>query len=548
MAEIRTLIPLSLKNNVRVEMITFAGLSDQREHFAMRFPGWDQGDDVTVRLHSECVTGDVFGSKRCDCGAQLQEAIEAFSKEGGVLLYLRQEGRDIGLYEKMEAYRLQIEEGLDTYSANVQRGHPEDARSFNVAAEMLDAMGIERIELLSNNPLKAEALEASGIQVVRRRSTNMYQTEDNTAYLDAKQRKGHVFSNDEAFMQRALNLAAQGLGRTAPNPSVGCIIVKDGIVVGEGRTADGGHPHAETVALEEAGEKAAGATAYVTLEPCCHSGKTPPCTDALINARIARVVIACRDPDPRVAGQGFSALKAAAIVVDTDLYRDEAEDLNRGFFLTQIEKRPLVTLKIATSLDGRIALANGKSQWITGVRAREDAHYLRSRHDAIVTGIGTVLADDPRMTVRIKDQRNKPMIRIVMDRKGRLPEAARLYDDLPVDPLWIWNGKDLRTCAGEDLAGGKHSDCEIDSLLSSLAQNGVTRLLVEAGTGVTTSFVRSGFIDELYWYRAASVLGGDSQSAINALQLEALTSAPRYNLKEVRALDEDRLEIYTKAE
>jgi diaminohydroxyphosphoribosylaminopyrimidine deaminase/5-amino-6-(5-phosphoribosylamino)uracil reductase len=231
---------------------------------------------------------------------------------------------------------------------------------------------------------------------------------------------------DAGFMAAALSLAARNIGDCWPNPSVGCVLVKDGVVVGRGWTASGGRPHAETQALAQAGPAARGATAYVTLEPCSHHGRTPPCADALIAAGVVRVVSAIGDPDPRVSGGGLAKLRAAGVTVEEGLGAAEAARLAAGFFLRIKDKRPLFALKTATTLDGRMALANGKSQWITGPAARNLVHALRARFDAILIGSGTAIADDPMLTCRLDGYSGRPKVRVILDRRLRLTETSQL--------------------------------------------------------------------------------------------------------------------------
>lgn len=297
--------------------------------------------------------------------------------------------------------------------------------------------------------------------------------------------------NDRPFMQQALCLARQGLGRVAPNPSVGAVVVQNGRVVGLGRTADGGRPHAEVVALNRAGARAAGATLYVTLEPCAHHGKSPPCTEAIIRAGIARVVVGCRDPFPAVNGSGIAQLQQAGIAVEevSGDWRNPCRSVNAGFFSVVERNRPHVTLKIASSAEGFIAPAEGVQQWITGKASRRHGHLLRLRHDAILTGIGTVLADDPQLTCRLPGLEGFSPIRIVLDRQNRLPADARLLHDNGPE---VWH----------------YTDCgNLPALLEQLAARGVTRLLVEAGNRLNTAFLQAGLVDEIYWYRAPTPLG-----------------------------------------
>src|SRR5471032_1389722 len=244
-------------------------------------------------------------------------------------------------------------------------------------------------------------------------------------------------AQDRDHMRAAVALARRGLGSTWPNPSVGCVIVRDGRVVGRGTTAPGGRPHAEAVALAIAGDQANGATAYVTLEPCCHWGHSPPCTDALIAAGVARVVAAATDPDSRVNGQGMVRLRDAGIAVESGLLRDEALETLTGFNHRITLGRPMVTLKLASTLDGRIATRSGESQWITGTPARRLGHAMRGRHDAVMVGVGTVLADNPDLTCRIPGFRQTPNVRIVADSHLRTPLTSRLMITAAETPTWF---------------------------------------------------------------------------------------------------------------
>src|SRR5713226_5495304 len=244
-------------------------------------------------------------------------------------------------------------------------------------------------------------------------------------------------SLDETAMRAALALARRGLGRVWPNPAVGCVVARDGRVVGRRWTQPGGRPHAETEALARAGEAAHGATAYVSLEPCSHWGKTPPCADALIAAGLGRVVVALEDPDPRVAGGGVARLRAAGIAVEAGLGAAEAAEINAGFFQRVRLGRPLVTLKLATSLDGRIATASGESRWITGPAARERAHLLRATHDGILVGTDTVLADNPQLTCRLPGLDAHSPVRVVIDRQLRIPLDAHIFAEARQVPTWV---------------------------------------------------------------------------------------------------------------
>ncbi|NMM46005.1 bifunctional diaminohydroxyphosphoribosylaminopyrimidine deaminase/5-amino-6-(5-phosphoribosylamino)uracil reductase RibD [Rhodospirillaceae bacterium KN72] len=346
-------------------------------------------------------------------------------------------------------------------------------------------------------------------------------------------------------MHAALSLAARGLGRVAPNPAVGCILVKNGTVVGRGWTQPGGRPHAETEALRRAGQAASGATAYVTLEPCSHFGKTGPCAVALIDAGIVRVVVATVDPDPRVSGRGLTMLREAGIEVVEDVLRDEARALNKGFFLTKTDQRPFVSLKLATSLDGRIATATGQSKWITGPEARQDAQMIRASHDAILVGIGTVLADNPALTRRLPGIQEQP-IRIVLDSRGRLPPDA-VFCNGGQDSLQIVapdcttpppSGVDRLTIARD--ADGFLS---IPLILERLADQGITRLMVEGGGTVATHFLKSDLVDRIYWYRAGLAIGGDGVAGLSGPGWSNLGDAPRFRFVSGRIVGPDRLDV-----
>lgn len=361
---------------------------------------------------------------------------------------------------------------------------------------------------------------------------------------------------DVTHMRAALALAARGLGNTWPNPAVGCVIVRDGRVVGRGWTQPGGRPHAETEALKRAGEAARGATVFVTLEPCCHWGRTPPCTDALVAAGVARVVVAMRDPDPRVNGEGLARLRAAGVAVEEGLCEAEAASLNLGFALRLREGRPMVTLKLATTLDGRIATAAKESRWITGPEARRAAHGLRARHDAILVGSGTVLDDDPDLTCRLPGGVPVPAPRVVADARLRVPPSARIVRTAREVPTL------LATVPGHaEAALAPFRDAGVEvlelapegegigmrPLLAALAARGITRLLAEGGSGIAASLLREGLADRLAWFHAPSVIGGDGIPAAYALPLPDLASAPKFRRVSVRPLGPDLLTEYERA-
>lgn len=359
---------------------------------------------------------------------------------------------------------------------------------------------------------------------------------------------------DLNHMRAALALAGRALGRVAPNPAVGCVIAKDGRVLGRGWTQDGGRPHAETEALGRAGAAAEGATAYVTLEPCSHHGKTPPCDQALIAAGITRCVIALEDPDARVAGQGIAHLKAAGVAVETGLCRAEAEDLNAGYLLQRRAGRPLVALKLASTLDGRIATGSGESKWITGEAARARAHLLRARHDAVLVGAGTALADDPRLDVRLPGLESRKPLRVVLDGTPRLPLTHDLVaaagerpsclvtgDDLPAAKLQPYRDAGLQVLqVGRDPQGR----LDLEAALTALGALGLTRVLVEGGGVLAASLLRAELVERLYWFRAPKLIGAEGRPAISELGLEALAAAPAFERCGVEDLEGDLLETY----
>ncbi|SNS77899.1 MULTISPECIES: bifunctional diaminohydroxyphosphoribosylaminopyrimidine deaminase/5-amino-6-(5-phosphoribosylamino)uracil reductase RibD [unclassified Azospirillum] len=363
---------------------------------------------------------------------------------------------------------------------------------------------------------------------------------------------------DHAHMASALALAETGLGRVWPNPSVGCLIVKDGQVLGQAVTAPGGRPHGETQALAQAGDAARGATAYVSLEPCNHHGKTPPCSEALIAAGVARVVVACEDPDPRVCGGGIRRLREAGIQVDAGLMAAEAEALNEGFINRIRYAKPMVSLKMATSLDGRIATRSGHSQWITGAPAREQGHRLRANHDAIMVGIGTALADDPELTCRLPGLEDRSPVRVVLDTRLRLPLTAKLVQQATRVSTWIvtlrHGAEAARTQAFIDcgvqlieIEPETPGEIAIGTALRALAARGVTRVLAEGGSRLAASLLRAGEVDRLEWFRAPMVIGGDGLGAAAGFGIDDLADALRFRRVDVLPLGDDLLERYRRA-
>lgn len=362
---------------------------------------------------------------------------------------------------------------------------------------------------------------------------------------------------DARFMALALGLAARGLGRVWPNPAVGCVIERDGRILGRGWTQPGGRPHAETVALGQAGAAARGATVHVTLEPCAHHGQTPPCAGALIDAGVARVVSALEDPDPRVAGRGHAALRAAGVEVTTGVLAAEAARLQAGFLSRIRLGRPMVTLKLATSLDGRIATAAGESRWITGPAARARVHLMRARHDAVLVGGGTARADDPALTVRGLGIPWQPL-RVVAARTLDLPEG-RLAREIAAAPLWLlhdpaatpparaafWQAAGARLLPVPTGAGGALDPA---AMLATLGAEGVTRVLCEGGGRLAAALLAAGLVDRLAVFAAGLALGAEGRPAIGPLGLEALAAAPRFRLAGVEAVGPDILSHWERAE
>jgi len=356
-------------------------------------------------------------------------------------------------------------------------------------------------------------------------------------------------------MARAIHLAERGLYTTHPNPRVGCVLVRDGDRVGEGFHRRAGEPHAERNALAQAGDRARGATAYVTLEPCCHQGRTPPCSEGLIEAGVARVVVAMEDPNPLVAGQGIEALREAGILVQTGLMEAQAQALNPGFIKRMRQGRPWVRCKLAMSLDGRTAMASGESQWITGEAARQDVQRLRARSDAIVTGIGTVLADDPSMNVRIGSEALHGMeseayrlqpLRVVLDPALQISPAARLLhlpgralvvggEAAPVGRLEVLQGAGVEV---EQLPG-EVGKIDLDALLRSLAGRQVNEVLIEAGPTLAGAALQVGVVDELIIYTAPHVMGDDARGLFHLPGLERMRDRIGLHIQDLRMVGGD---------
>ncbi len=361
---------------------------------------------------------------------------------------------------------------------------------------------------------------------------------------------------DRRYMQLALALGRRGLGRTWPNPAVGAVVVKDGVIVGRGWTQPGGRPHAEPQALLRAGEAARGATLYVTLEPCSHHGKTPPCADAVIAAGIARVVSAVEDPNPEVAGKGHQMLRAAGIVVDVGLCAEEAMHDHAGHFRRVRDNRPHVILKLAVSSDDRIAAEGRKTVAITGPAAQSRVHQLRAQCDAVLVGIGTVRADDPLLTCRLPGMEPLSPVRVVLDTHLRLKPTSRLAKTARQTPLWVMTSPSSEAPAAAILgAEGAQiirvpsgpQGLQLDHVLKELARQGITRLMVEGGAGVAQSFVDAGFVDEVWLLRGTGAIGEGGLRALGPTPLTAITTSPDWRVRASETLESDTLTIYERS-
>lgn len=362
-------------------------------------------------------------------------------------------------------------------------------------------------------------------------------------------------------MRAALSLAGRGLGRVWPNPAVGCVLVAgaaDVRVVGRGWTQPSGRPHAETEALARAGQSARGCTAFVTLEPCAHHGRTPPCAAALIKAGVRRVVVATGDPDPRVGGAGLTQLRDAGVTVECGLLREEAEFLNAGYLLRVRTGRPLITLKLATTLDGRIATHGGESRWITGEAARRRTHLLRARNDAIMIGIGTALTDDPDLTCRLPGLEDRSPVRIVVDARLHLPLTSKLVASAQKTPTWLvtvpGRARDRRHAFEDsgvrivEVREGPDGYPAPAAMLAALGDAGLSRVLVEGGGHLAAVLLRADLVDRLQWFRAAGIMGGDGMPAVAAYGIDKLSLMRRYRRSSAHEIGEDLWERYVRRE
>lgn len=351
-------------------------------------------------------------------------------------------------------------------------------------------------------------------------------------------------ADDHKFMSRALHLAKKGIYTTAPNPNVGCVIVKEGEIIGEGWHEKAGEAHAEIHAVKQAGNKAEGATAYVTLEPCCHHGKTPPCTEALIKAKVSRVVAAMIDPHSKVAGQGLKQLESAGIFVESGLLEEQATALNLGFIKRMQKRLPYVRCKLAMSLDGRTAMASGESKWITSAAAREDVQRLRARSGAILTGVGTVLADDPSMTVRLKGIDSQPL-RVVVDTNLSMPTDAKMLKEQGKTVLMTCSADEsvtqVLTDAGADIHMMPYCNTSVDlkSVLQQLSDMSINDVLLETGATLSGAMLQAGLIDEIIIYMAPVLMGNNARGLFALPALDSMQDKIELDIIEQRLVGQD---------
>jgi diaminohydroxyphosphoribosylaminopyrimidine deaminase/5-amino-6-(5-phosphoribosylamino)uracil reductase len=361
---------------------------------------------------------------------------------------------------------------------------------------------------------------------------------------------------DERYMRLALALGRRGLGQTAPNPAVGAVIVKDGVILGRGWTQAGGRPHAETQALKRAGKAAEGATLYATLEPCSHKGRTPPCADAIVRAGIARVVSALVDPNPEVAGAGHFRMAEKGIQVEVGLCADEAKRMHAGHIRRVTEGRPNVLLKLAVSVDGKAGLPGRRPIAITGEAARERVFQMRAENDAILVGIGTVLADDPSLTCRLPGMFERSPTRIVLDAGLKVPLASQVIATVRDTPSWVFAARSASAMGQEILeqrgaqvfrVDDDNGRLDLGAVLKVLAEEGITRLMVEGGPRVATSFIETDLVDEVALFRSPKELGAGAIDVLDSMSLDALTQSPRLRALTSAAFGDDRLDLFERA-
>jgi diaminohydroxyphosphoribosylaminopyrimidine deaminase/5-amino-6-(5-phosphoribosylamino)uracil reductase len=362
---------------------------------------------------------------------------------------------------------------------------------------------------------------------------------------------GQPSDADRTFMRRALDLAQRARGRTSPNPMVGAVLVNAGTVVGEGYHAFAGSDHAELEALRAADAAAAGATLYVTLEPCCHFGRTPPCTDRIIQAGIRRVVAACEDPNPAVSGKGFAALRAAGVTVDVGVLEQEAAQVNEAFFTYIRTGRPFVILKAAASLDGKIATQTGDSRWITGESARQHVHHLRNEVDAVLVGIGTVLRDDPMLTTRLGTPDQRDPARVIVDNLARLPLRAQVINRASTAPTIVAVSEMAPRARLESLeregvqalvVPGSPRRVSLAHLMEALGKMGFLSVMIEGGAEINASALQEGIVDKLLLFLAPILIGGKSTpTAVGGEGIETLRQATRVRDVRIERFGEDVL-------
>jgi diaminohydroxyphosphoribosylaminopyrimidine deaminase/5-amino-6-(5-phosphoribosylamino)uracil reductase len=356
---------------------------------------------------------------------------------------------------------------------------------------------------------------------------------------------------ERSYMRRALELAVRARGRTSPNPMVGAVLVKDGTVVGEGFHAFAGSDHAELEAIHEAEGAATGATMYVTLEPCCHFGRTPPCVDQIIHAGISRVVAACEDPNPAVSGKGFATLKAAGVSVEVGLLSEEAARLNEAFFTFIRTGRPFVTLKVAASLDGKISTRTGDSRWITGESARQHVHHIRNEVDAVMVGIGTILRDDPLLTTRLGTPDQRDPTRVIVDNLARLPLRAKVINRASTAPTILAASEMAPRAKLEALeregvqilvVPGSPRRVSLTHLMGALGKHGFLSVMIEGGAEINASALQEGVVDKVLLFLAPILIGGKSTAtAVGGEGIEALRQAKRLRDVRIERFDEDIL-------
>jgi len=369
-------------------------------------------------------------------------------------------------------------------------------------------------------------------------------------------KNNNISEKDLQYLRLSLRLAERSLGTTCPNPSVGCVIVKGDELISLGQTQKGGRPHAEQIALKMAGPRSKGATAYVSLEPCAHKGKTPSCAELIIKADISRVVSTIEDPDLRVSGKGFQMLKDSGLNVNYGFLKKEALEVNSGFFSTIEKKRPLTILKLATTIDGKLGMLSGNSKWITSNYSRNYVHILRSSMDAVLIGKNTLLRDDPNLTCRIRGLEHKSPIRVVLDTKLSLNTNFNIFKTAKKVPTWIITTNTskskkiflLKKLQVKIIFAKKNSSgqVDIDDALQKLAANGVTRLLIEGGAIVASNFIKSNLVDKLYCFRAPRIIGSKGLSSFSSLSINSLSKTPYYKSTVSRNIHEDSFEIYEK--